>query len=68
MKIRYYTIRVGKKDADHTVLAIGGNVAYDYVAVLETRNYTEITFSCNRLEYIFERIGLLLNGIKVRRV
>lgn len=67
MKIRYYTIRVSKKDADFAVWELDSS-DYDYFAVLETRNYTEITFACCRMEYIFERIGLLLNGVKVRRV
>lgn len=67
MKIRYYTIRVSKKDAGVVLWRIGTR-AYPYFGVLETLDYTEFTFACYPTEYIFETIGLRLNGVKVRRV
>lgn len=67
MKIRYYTIKVSKKDAGIALWQLDTR-AYEYFAVFETRDHIEYTIACYPIEYIFEMIGLLLNGVKVRRV
>lgn len=67
MKIRYYTIRVKKKDAEDAVWILD-HTTEDYFAVYETRDYTEITFNCYSVVYIATMLDMFISGIRFRRV